>query len=76
MADISGIVNKTSAETPGRATVILFNEGIDTVVDTTESDPATGAYVFTGLPSATNYYVMVLGDGKYRSRVYGPATTA
>lgn len=37
---------------------------------------STGAYSFTGLPGNTTYRVVVLGNKTYRSRAYGPCTTA
>lgn len=75
MADISGIVTLGAAEVPGAATVLLLNEAGDTIVASTVSDVSTGAYSFSGLPAAVNYYLAVMGNGTFRSRVYGPCTT-
>lgn len=71
MADINGIVTIGASNTPGAATVLLFNEAGDTIVASTTSDPVTGAYSFTGLAAGT-YRVAVMGDGAYRSKMYGP----
>ena len=75
MAVISGTVLLGPGETPGRATVLLLNEAADSVVASTESDPVTGAYSFDA-PGNQTYRVVVMGDGAYRSRAYGPVVTA
>jgi hypothetical protein len=76
MATIDGIVTLSDLETPGEATVLLLNEAGTTLVASTTSDPVTGEYSFTGLAGSTTFYVVVMGDGVYRSKVYGPCTTA
>lgn len=76
MADINGIVTLGASETPGGAVVLLLNEAGDTIVASTTSNASTGAYSFTGLPGNTTYRVVVLGNKAYRSRAYGPCTTA
>lgn len=72
MATINGTVTIGVSETPGKATVLLFNESGDTLVATTTSDPSTGTYAFTGVPDGMQYRIVVLGDNEYRSRAYGP----
>jgi hypothetical protein len=76
MADISGIVTLGITETPGATPVLLLNDAGDTIVASTTSHATTGAYSFTGLPGGVTYRVAVMGKGKWRSRVYGPTTTA
>jgi len=73
---ISGIVTIGASEVPGEARVLLLNQQENAVVAQTTSDPVTGAYEFAGLPPSSTYRVVVLGDGAYRSKAYGPCTTA
>lgn len=72
MATINGVVTIGVSETPGAATVCLFNEPGNVLVATTTSNASTGAYSFTGVPDGLQYRVVVLGDNVYRSRAYGP----
>lgn len=73
MADISGTV--TVEGVLSEATVLLLDATCENVLDETTSDPVTGAYSFTGLAAETDFFVVVLGGGVYRSVVYGPITT-
>ena len=76
MAEINGVVTIGKSSTPGEATVLLFNEAGDTIVASTTSDPVTGEYSFDGLAEGITYRVAVMGNGVYRSRVYGPCIVA
>lgn len=76
MATISGTVNLSDLEVPGAAEVILMSSDCSSVVDTTTSDPVTGAYSFTGLPDGAAYRIMVRSQPTYRSKIFGPVYTS
>lgn len=73
MAKISGTVTLGISETPGQATVLALDSTCENVVASTESDPVTGAYEFPSIANG-DYYLLLLGAGVYRSKIFGPCT--
>lgn len=71
MAKISGTVTLGISDTPGQATVLALDSTCENVVAETESDATTGVYEFPSLDDG-EYYLMLLGAGTYRSKIFGP----